>query len=229
MATLAPFSAFAADVPVELELVLSVDSSSSVKGPEFDLQVQGYASAFRNPEVIAAIRDLGSNGIAVTFVQWSASFQQVQTVGWSHLRSGADAHAFAGAIERQARQFTGFGTALGTAIQHAGGLFKDSGYVGWRRVIDISADETANTGSHPSHTREAVLAAGITINGLAIEQGSTKLGDYFREYVIGGPGAFVLTLRSYADFAEAIKRKLLREITTPLALLSPGEPELSAQ
>ena len=47
-----------------------------------------------------------------------------------------------------------------------------------------------------------------------------QLDRYYRDHVIGGTGAFVMTTGSYQDFASAIMRKLIREIAgSPLALL----------
>ena len=38
-----------ADEPVDLELVLAIDASSSVEEAEWQLQREGYAAAFRDP------------------------------------------------------------------------------------------------------------------------------------------------------------------------------------
>lgn len=198
---------------VALELVLLADSSSSIRGPEFDLQVQGYAQAFRDPEVIQAILELGGNGIAVTFVQWSAHFQQLDSVGWTHLRNAADARAFADAIQSQARRFQGFGTATGNALEYGGEILNENAFFGQRRIIDLSSDERSNQGPHPRSIRPKLLAQGITINGLAILDDAFDMLGYFRDFVIGGPDAFVIAVEGDEDFAEAIKLKLVREIS----------------
>ena len=218
--------AFADTTPVELELVLSADSSSSIQGGEFDLQVKGYANAFRDPDVIEAIIGLGGNGIAVTFVQWSASFQQIDTVAWTHVRTSADAMAFADAIDKQARRFTGFATATGAAMEHAAKLLSENEFHADRRVIDISSDEHSNEGAHPRHKREAIIADGITINGLIVLDDDDELERYFRANVIGGPDAFVIAVDSYEDFADAIKLKLIREITTRPVARHGGQEEM---
>ena len=57
--------------------------------------------------------------------------------------------------------------------------------------------------------RDRIVAAGITINGLAV---ANDLGEYYRTHVIGGAGSFVVTATDYADFARAIRIKLIREI-----------------
>lgn len=208
--------------PVDLALVLAVDSSSSVDGPEYDLQINGYANAFRDEDVIDAIERLDGTGIAVTFVQWSANFQQFQTVPWLQVVDRRSAEAFATAIETQSRKFLGFGTALGSAIEFSVKLFPKSRYHGRRKSIDISADERANMGAHPSYTRELATAAGVTVNGLAILHDHPNLADYFHESVITGPDAFVQTVASYDDIANAIKRKLLREIAGSSVSYFPG-------
>jgi hypothetical protein len=210
---LAGVPARATDTAVELELVLLADASSSIRDPEFDLQVGGYANAFRDPAVIEAILALGGDGIAVTFVQWSATFQQFDTVPWRHLRSPEDAEAFADAVQTQARQVVTFGTATGSAMEYGAELFGANGFSGRRRVIDISSDERSNQGPHPKGVRGKILAQGVTINGLAILDDGFDLRSYFRDYVIGGPDSFVLTVDKYQDFAHAIVLKLVREIS----------------
>ncbi len=210
------------EIGVELELVLAADASSSIRGSEFDLQVSGYANAFRDPGVIDAIRSLGGGGIAVTFVHWSAAFQQVVVVPWVQVRTQAEAEAFAVAIENQARRFATFGTATGSAMEHAATLLDTNAYAGRRRVIDISSDERSNQGPHPGARRDDIVARGITINGLAVLDDDEDLIGYFRNHVIGGDDAFVMAVGSYADFADAIKRKLIREIkSAPVAGVTP--------
>ena len=57
-----------------------------------------------------------------------------------------------------------------------------------------------------------IKAAGITINGLAILNDDIALDLYYAQHVIGGSDAFVMTARDFEDFAQAMRRKLLREI-----------------
>lgn len=223
-----PKAAPAEEVAVELELVLLADASSSIRGNEFDLQTRGYANAFRDPRVIAAIEGLGGNGIAVTYVQWSATFQQTDTVPWMHIRNGADALRFADAVTTQSRRFQGFGTATGIALQHGAAAILENRFQGRRKIIDITSDEHSNQGRHPASVRGEILAAGITVNGLIILDDEFDLEAYFRASVIGGEDAFVIAVESYADFADAILRKILREITgAPAAALPRSRTETS--
>src|SRR2546423_12131262 len=63
--------------------------------------------------------------------------------------------------------------------------------------------------------RDEVLAKGITINALPIIDDSTPqdLDKYFQGCVIGGPGSFVLPAKGFGDFARALRRKLILEIS----------------
>ena len=211
-------------VPVDLELVLAVDTSSSVSGSEYELQMKGLAEAFRNPAVVSAIRSAGDLGIAVTLVQWAESSRQERAVPWRLVRNAADAAELARAIDEVPRLIHGGATGISFAIAYGVQQLENNGYVGLRRVIDISGDGRANHGPAPSRGRDAAVARGVTINALAILDEIPMLDRYFRSQVIGGSGAFVMVARDWVDFAEAIVLKLIREIAdTPVATL-PDQP-----
>src|SRR3954470_1795046 len=83
---------------VDLQLVLAVDVSGSVSHSRFELQKQGYATAFRNPQVINAIRSGMTQAIAVTMTQWTGPELQVTVVPWTLIKDEPSARAFATAI-----------------------------------------------------------------------------------------------------------------------------------
>jgi hypothetical protein len=94
-----------------------------------------------------------------------------------------------------------------------------------RRVIDVSGDGTNNSGRPILDARDEAVAAGFTISGLAIinahpnpgyfahTQPPEGLPAYYRENVIGGPGAFLLVVQDFSTFREAITKKLVTEIS----------------
>lgn len=196
---------------VDLELVLAVDTSSSIDAVEYVLQTNGYVKAFQDDEVIAAIEALAPRGIAVTYVEWNATRMQVQSVDWTPVFDGASSRLFAQAIKQNAINETSSGTAIGEALLFSASLFDNNGFSGDRRVIDISADDRYNAGSAPSYARDYVVKKGITVNGVVVGRGD-RLADYFRDNVIGGAASFVISAGSYQDFAKSIKLKLLREL-----------------
>lgn len=203
-----PRAAFA-QADVMLELMLAVDASGSVSTAEFDLQVKGLAGAFRDPVVVSAIRSAGP--IAVALMQWSSPGQQVMAVDWQRLSDRATAEILARKIITAGRLILGE-TAIAAALKFAVAEIASNEYSGRRRIIDLSGDGATNWGASPDTIRDEAVKAGITINGLAIENEQPDLGRYYKDHVIGGPDAFVVTASDYDDFARAIRLKLVEEI-----------------
>ncbi len=201
--------------PVDLELVLAVDASSSISTGEFELQMVGLAEAFRHPAVAEVIETLAPRGIAVALMQWSSATNQVVAVDWTHVADAEGARALAARIEGVPRRVGGGATAIGSALEFAIALMAASGYAGQRRSIDLSGDGVSNQGTAPSLVRDQAMALGITINGLAILKQDPNLDRYYTATVIGGPRAFVMTADRYRDFGPAMLRKLIREIGAP--------------
>jgi hypothetical protein len=203
---------------VDLELALLVDVSSSVNDQEFRLQADGLAAAFRAPAVRDALRRLARRGVAVSIIQWANHANQRTSVDWTLLRGDADAFRLAARIEAMPRLGQRGHTAIGSAIDFALGELEANRFAGTRRVIDVSGDGRANDGTPLRAAKERALDRGVTINGLAILKELPFLDRYFRKYLIGGAGSFVMVARDYVDFAVAMTRKLLREIdAAPLA------------
>ncbi|WP_162906891.1 DUF1194 domain-containing protein [Algihabitans albus] len=207
---------------VELELVLAVDASSSVTSWEFDLQMQGLADAFRDPEVQGAIQAAGERGIAVSLVQWSGRDRQVLATDWMHIYSPSSSLEFADELAVTPRFISGGSTAIGNAIEFSVNLLTFNAYEGLRRVIDVSGDGRTNQGIQTSQMRDAAIVEGVTVNGLAILNEDPSVDHYFKTNVIGGSGAFLLSATDYQDFSRAIKQKLLREIAGPPIAQAPG-------
>ena len=203
--------------PVDLELLLAVDTSASVDGHEYNLQMEGLVRAFQDPGVIAAIKSTGSQGIAVSLMHWSSANQQYLVVPWTRLRSGFDALQFAAQIaENRNRRFIG-STGVGGSLLFAERAIRRNQFDGRRKTIDVSGDGPNNSGVIPSIVRDQVVAAGVTINGLAILNESPFLDRYYRREVIGGPNSFVMTVNDYEGVIEGMRRKLIREISSAIA------------
>lgn len=207
---------------VDVQLVLAIDSSSSVNMDEFYLQLEGYAAAFRHPDLLKAIQSGPERAIAVSLFEWSGPDQQVVNFPWRILRDEASLNAFADELAVAPRLIVGGETAIGDAIGFATRLFDSSQAVGGRRVIDISGDGMSNSGRNPVNAREEALVLGITINGVAILNEEPDLETYYEVFVIGGNGSFALAAQDYADFQEVIVKKLVREIEVIAAAPDPA-------
>jgi hypothetical protein len=206
-----PLRRLAAAVPVDLALVLAVDTSGSVGEARLRLQTEGYARALRRPELVAAVRGGRRGRIALSLIQWSGAERQTQAVGWRLIEDAAGARAFAAAIDEAPGTIPDW-TSISGAIDFARGLLAACPYPARRRVLDISGDGPNNDGRPVEAARDEVLAAGITINGLALLDLEPSLGEYFEASVIGGPGAFAMAVGDLAGFGEALLRKLVTEI-----------------
>ena len=211
-AALAGRRARAADSELDMKLLLAVDASGSVSTERFELQKQGYAAAFRDRRVLAAIAGLPGPSLAVTMMQWTGPSLHVQVVPWMQLHDGASAGAFADRIDAAPRRLFGGGTSISGAIDEARRLFAALPGSAPRLVIDISGDGANNAGRSVTVARDEAVAAGVVINGLPILNVEPDLDLHYRESVIGGPGAFMVAIDSYAQFAEAIVHKLVSEI-----------------
>jgi len=205
---------------VDLELVLAVDVSGSIDEVEAGLQRDGYLKAVVSRSVVGAITSGRRRRIAVTYVEWAGGHYQRTVVDWMVIRDLASAKAFAAKLKAEPI-VTAAWTSISGAMDFAITRFAKSPHKGTRRVIDISGDGRNNSGGPVQPSRAAVLAKGITINGLPIindrpnpygRPPDKNLDKYYKSQVIGGKGAFIVVAEGFEAFAEAIRAKLMREI-----------------
>jgi hypothetical protein len=203
-----------AQTAVDLQLVLAVDASGSVDYTRFELQKRGYASAFRNRQVLEAIQSGPTASIAVTMVQWTGPSLQVQVIPWTVLKDAASVDAMAALVDATPRRLFGGGTSISGAIDNAMALFPKSPFKGARRTIDVSGDGSNNSGRSVTRARDDAVSSDVVINGLPILALEPYLDEYYKDNVIGGPGAFVIAAESFDTFADAILKKMILEIAT---------------
>ena len=207
--------------PVDLALVLALDGSASVTYDEFGLIVGGLAAAFRNPDLARGLFAGPAKGCLCAVLLWSGADAQEVMVDWTRIGNVAEAAAFADAVDNMPRSVTPGLTGLGAALAAATTLLARAPAHVARHVVDVAGDGRSNDGPDPVPNRDRMVAAGITINGLCVlHEEADLLASYMRE-VVGGPGSFALTCANYAAFAEAMRRKLVRE-TELISALTPG-------
>jgi hypothetical protein len=209
--------------PVDLLLVLASDVSRSVDERKFRLQREGYANAISHPRVLRAVASGAHRRIAVCFVEWAGESEQKVVIDWMPIGDTESANRFAGQLVEMPRSYFGR-TSISGAIDFAMTLFDRAPYASERRTIDVSGDGTNNGGRHVTLARDDALAKGVAINGLVIltEPGQSRVPEhtnppgglekYYRDNVIGGPGALVVVATDFTAFGEAIVRKLVAEI-----------------
>lgn len=204
----------AQDAEVDLALVLAVDCSFSVDFREFALQMKGLGEAFRKPEIKRAIAMGNLQRIAVSVVQWSDESNQVVAMPWTILESEEDGDLFGETLAAMPRKLAEGGTSISSALLYSAAHLSRAPRA-LRLVIDVSSDGRNNVGVPVNAVRDRLVAQGITINALTILNEWPTLDIYFQNQVVGGEGHFVIPANDYGAYADAIYRKLLREITGP--------------
>jgi hypothetical protein len=205
-----------AALPVDLELVLAVDASRSIDADEAALQRKGYIEAISHPDFIRAIKTGVHGRIALSYFEWAGQIRQDTLVPWQVIDSQESAQAFASQIAGSSGD-TLRGTSISGALIFATGLISAAPFAEERRVIDVSGDGPNNIGSPVQGARDGAVSAGIVINGLPmlIRPSPTykHLDRYYANCVIGGPGSFMLPVYDMSEFATAIRRKLILEVS----------------
>ncbi len=215
--------AAAAEVPVDLELVLAADGSGSIDDAELKFQREGYAEALAHPRVLAAIRSGFHKSIAVAYIEWGAPQSQHVIADWAVIRDEASARAFGKTLVETPRAAWGY-NSISNAIDFSARLIEANDYRGTRRVIDVSGDGPQIGGRPLEEVRRETVAKGITINALVIETaggalrgpGGITLAEHYERDVIGGAGAFIAVARERVRFPETVLRKLVLEIASNL-------------
>ena len=218
-----PSPATRAGDDVDLLLVLAADVSRSIDADKFQLQRNGYAAAVSDPRVLEAIHS-GRNGrIGLTFVEWSGIGAQHVVIDWTAVGDPTAAKDFADQLLEAPRSFADR-TSISGAIEFALDRLANTPFNCVRRTIDISGDGTNNAGRDVAELRDAALAKGVTINGLVILSDNPLswnpdhtnppggLDNYYRNNVIGGPGAFVMVAQNFNSFGQAIVAKMIAEV-----------------
>lgn len=207
----------------DLLLVLAADVSRSIDEAEFALQRKGYSAALTDPRVLAAIRGGATGSVAICFIEWAGAGEQNIVADWTVIHDEEDAGGFAAAILAAPRSYIGR-TSISGAIDFAMERLADAQPRASRHVIDISGDGTNNSGRPVTDARDDAVGQGVTINGLAIindkpnpgyafhTQPPGGLPEWYRQNVIGGPGAFLRIVEDFHSFADAVTEKLVSEI-----------------
>jgi len=208
-----------AETEVDVELVLAVDVSRSMSAGELEIQRRGYAEAIRDPQVVKAISEGLVGRIAVTYLEWAGDGNQRVVVPWMEIANMDDAQSFSARLVATSG-FTMRYTSISGALLTATRLFEGNGFAGLKKVIDVSGDGPNNQGVPVEEARDLALGNNIVINGLPLmtnEGGFSRfsipnLDKYYTDCVIGGPGSFSLPVRSWEEFPEAVRRKLVLEL-----------------
>ena len=204
---------------VDLKLVLAVDVSGSIDSEEFQTEREGTAAAFADPEVLKAVQSGSLGRIAVTMLDFSSPQFDKVVIDWTIIKDRASALAFANTI-RDTPRTPGRRTSVSSALELGSLLLEASekDIQATRKVIDVTGDGPNNDGNAMTDVHDKVIAQGIVVNGLPVMDDMANgyypdLDKYYAGCVTGGRGAFVVVVKSYKDYAAAMRHKLILEIS----------------
>ncbi len=204
---------------VDTALILSVDVSSSVDEKRYHLQMEGIAAALEDESVINAVLG-GPNGrILISMVTWADKAKL--SVPWTVIANAGDAKALANTIRTLPQQEGEF-TCLARMLRYvADKVVARMPTRAAKIVVDVSGDgpDNCNTGQLLETSRADLFGGGVTINGLPILEGKDAgtIEAWFKDNVIGGPGAFLVPSVGYEDFARAFRQKFVVEVSSNFA------------
>lgn len=222
LALVLAFWAGAAAADCRQALALALDVSGSVDAREYRQQLDGLAAALEDPEVRDRILSMPAAPIRMLVFEWSGPVDQTVLVPWTEITDATTLSTLVETLRQTTRRVATPGTALGKAMQTGAGFLAQQPAC-WKRTLDVSGDGKSNLGPRPRTVKPMLEGTGITINGLVIGVDNPRIGDirqaeiaelssYYRAEVILGPEAFVRTAIGYADYARAMKEKLLMEL-----------------
>lgn len=207
---------------VDAAVVLAVDVSGSITGESWDLQRNGLAAAIESKEFYTSISVSYLGRVAIAIVEWGSTPHLV--IDWVEVETHDDLKQLATRVRALSRSESG-GTCMIKALNFSAALLEPWKNSAYKRIIDMSGDgkENCSTGvDNPLDVKivsENIADQNITINGLPIITPSEpKIDDFYAEFVIGGPGSFMLPVEGFKDFESVMKKKLIIEVSQNMAL-----------
>jgi len=211
----------AADNETDANIVTAIDISDSVPREELEGVISALASAISSPVVIRAIQSGPTGRVGFSVFAWH--HYQYSFVDWMLIASENDAKLAAEQIRARilinvepetSRVDNGISdqrTDISSAIDFGSMLLEKAPYKTRRPVINVIGNGIDNVGEHAGPARDRFVQTGGTVNGFVFGD-DLSVPDYFERQVVGGPGAFLITIDANGDLANAFSRKFLKDI-----------------
>jgi len=211
------YQASAEEMSTDANIITGLDVSSSINAQETMLQIEGMAAAIRSPAILAAIQHGRHGRIGFAVFVW-ADGDYPELVSWRVIGTAEDAEATSQEISARLQSLidsssrsVGTLTNLSGAIDHASEMLRQAPFASNRAVLNIIGNGEDNVGEDPRRARDGLVAHGVTINGVVLGN-NQALVEYYRQQIIGGPTAFVLSVNNADSFTEVFARKFVSEI-----------------
>lgn len=218
-------------VQTDVNLITAIDVSDSITRQDEWLQYSGLARGVVDPGFLARIAEGVEQRIGFAAFTWSSGGQIAVVVPWTIIETRADAERVAAQFEAAPRiDRSDFGryrpysssvddrggmTDIGEAVEFAIGLAQAAPFAARRSVVNILSNGVDNNGPSPDAMRDHAIRLGMTINGIVFGD-RDDLADYFRDHVIGGTGAFLMTVSKPEHLPTALERKFWQDLIAAL-------------
>lgn len=196
-----------------LALAMGFDVSRSVDAVDYRFQNDAIVAALFDHEVRALILN-SPEPVAISLFEWAGQHQQTLIVGWTILDSAAAIDRVAQQVLTHQRQHSGL-TAVGSALLYGRNLLADMPDCDWH-TLDMAGDGQVNDGPEPRRVYDTTDFGDVVVNALVIGEHESQVLHWFEENVLHGFGAFAEFTPTHDRFAEAFRRKLIRELAQPL-------------
>ncbi|HEX6117854.1 MAG TPA: DUF1194 domain-containing protein [Dongiaceae bacterium] len=214
-----------AEVVTDANIVTALDISESVDPQAAATEIDGMAEAIRAPAFVRAVQDGRHGRIGFAIFAWRDGAYP-ELVSWTTIATEADARAVSDRLRSDFRAFAASDrpaaadaphmTDLSGAIDHAAILLLTAPFAARHAVVNVIGNGWDNVGEGPQRARDRVVAMGGTVNGVILGFDPVLMG-YYRSTVIGGPGAFLLSVDDPGAMSEVLARKFLYDVA-----LQPG-------
>jgi Ca-activated chloride channel homolog len=214
--------AVSADTATDANIVTGLDISNSISPHNVQRELIDLAQAIRDPRVMTAIKAGRHGRIGFAVFAWHhGPFPSVAP--WMIIASPQDAEIAARAIEArqlidlelegraQTEWYIGRLTNISQAIEHADAMLLEAPYRSDRAVVNIVGNGEDNVGEDPAMARDRFVGRGGTINGMVLGADAAMV-DYYRNRVIGGRAAFVMSIGQGVTMSDAFVRKFIGDI-----------------
>ncbi|HYE00625.1 MAG TPA: DUF1194 domain-containing protein [Alphaproteobacteria bacterium] len=199
------------DQPVDLALVMAIDTSASISREGFLFQLRGHVEALRSRDFAEAVANGRRGAVGLTVALWDGPQSLRQVVPWTRVAGAADLAAFADRLAAAEGEPVQGATAVGSAMLMAARLLE--GIPADRKIVDISSNGFSNAGLDPVQARQALSKGDVTVNAVVVTDEYDWLPGYYEESVITGLNAFVVSASTGEGFVRALKAKLVTEVS----------------
>lgn len=207
-------AAVKADPAYDALLATGLDVSASINAEELRIQVEGMAQALESPAFVQTATSGPMGMIGVTVYLWSDGMP-VQVLPWTPIATLADAENAADILRHNIPDKSALGSLtdvsgaldFGLAILKAAGGRESAEKLVLNLITNANGDNVSPQDAKPA--RDALLAYGVTINGVAMPC-PCDVQTYLRANVTNG---FVLSVTTPESFPAVVLAKFRLDIS----------------